>query len=74
MARVLALSPISISPYRNNAMPCRAKAREFFIEPSPQNLSIEGQGSRENGSPVSAISPRVGERSSNPQGWKVIFL
>jgi len=33
-----------------------------------------GQGSRENGSPVSAIYPRVGERSSKQQRWKVISL
>jgi hypothetical protein len=40
----------------------------------PQNWNQRGREAGKNGSPVSAISPRVGERSSQPHRWEVISL
>ncbi|MGO9326383.1 MAG: hypothetical protein ACLP07_17650 [Terracidiphilus sp.] len=49
------------------------KKQEFIIE-WIRKIRTLGQGSLENESPFSAISPCVGERSSQPQFWKVISL
>jgi hypothetical protein len=41
---------------------------------NPKDSTPWGREAIENGSAVSAISPRVGERTSQPHRWEVISL
>jgi hypothetical protein len=55
-------------------MPAAQKSAGVLDRKELAKYKAQRKGSQENGSPVSAISPCVGEVSSQLQGWKVISL